>query len=377
MGLYLQTDVTGTTVINNTFYKNTSQGVYFHGTSSGTYKNNVTASNSVGVQKDGGALAIQYNCTNDGAVNISGTDCIPDDPGFASVANCNENFRLNWSSSLIGTGEPNTVANCIGRYTAYGYSDLPLRDVKTNFTIRFTTDRKNGLIPANAWIKILFQGPPGTFTLGSASYNSTTSSWGGTPGTITVSAVSGQEITLHRTGGANTTAGQTEELILSGIENPTTPGTNYTVTITTYSNNLSFIEKIEANYFKIYGDSGFQISKDINEISHNSTPISWPIPGSTLHYELTLSVISNEKAFYSILYDSIPAYTVYSAGSAKSTNGWTVQWSTNINPGFNFISPDWESVEPAVDKIKWVRWIKQYVHPDEDNKKFCFKVIVK
>lgn len=383
IGLYigLVNPVVGSKVINNTFYKNNG-GVYYYLDASSLYiyNNNVTASNTgYGVKKDGAAIAFQfrYNCTNDGTIGMpTGTSNIPDDPKFLSTIDDSEDFHLRWSSALIGAGKPNTVANCIGRYTAYGYSSLPVYNVTTNFTVRFTTDRRNGTIPGNAWIKILFQGPD-TFTLGGALYNSTTSSWGGAPGTITVSAVAGQEITLQRTGGFNTTAGQTEEIIFSGIGNPATPGTNYTVTITTYSNNGSLIEQIEANYFKIYKDSGFQISKDISEVSYNSNPISLPIPGSTLHYELTLSVISNEKAFYSILYDRIPLYTEYSAGSAKSTNGWTVQWSTNTSPGFSYTSSDWEGAEPAVDKIKWVRWIKQYVDPDEDNKKFCFKVVIK
>jgi uncharacterized repeat protein (TIGR01451 family) len=103
--------------------------------------------------------------------------------------------------------------------------------------------------------------------------------------------------------------------------------------------------------------------------------VSGAIPGASITYALACTNSGTGTAYSNMIYDRIPIGTRYVTNSAKVTNGWTPYWSTNAAPSFAYNGAGWTATQPAVSKIRWVKWQRGIMNPGD---KFAvrFKVAI-
>ena len=131
---------------------------------------------------------------------------------------------------------------------------------------------------------------------------------------------------------------------------------------------------------ELYGVSQpiLEIVKSISNITLAGAPIAGPIPGASISYTIIYSNSGNGDANSSVIYDALPADTVYLTNYLFGvTTGWTQEYSTNngaVNQGFS--SGDYQNTYTAKSNVTWIRWKKGIVPPGEKGT-FIYKVIIK
>lgn len=124
-----------------------------------------------------------------------------------------------------------------------------------------------------------------------------------------------------------------------------------------------------------------KIFKSVISTTLNGSP-SPIIPGATITYQLSYTNTTANSGNNVIIYDKLPyKYVTYRTNSYSTTaSGWTIEWSTNTNPNQHWNSSDYVSSCPAFHNIKWIRWKKNPVSPNEGtsgNNTLEYQVIVK
>jgi len=125
------------------------------------------------------------------------------------------------------------------------------------------------------------------------------------------------------------------------------------------------------------------ISKSISNIILAGTPLSKPIPGSTVIYRISYSNLSAIGANNSVIYDALPKAGIYLTNFMGTATGWTVQFSTNNSPEQNYFSTDYSNWYTMMSNLqwrtnlKWIRWLKPLVPSTEDGLTLYYKIIIK
>lgn len=354
---------------NNTIFGHRTYGLYLDAVQS--ISNIITASNATGVGNTSAGQVIYNSCIFDGISGSGSLDssCITSDPMFRNTTYLNEDFHLRYNSPCIGTGASNVVAPCMGSYTGYNIVENYSLGVYPH-TIYWSTAYSNGSIPADG--KIIINFPAGAFDLSTVTQVTSSSRWGGTKGGFSF-AVAGQQITVTRDGtGTSSKSGETENLIISSISNIIT-GTGYNVIINTKTSDNQNIENLVSNDFAV-GTPSMELNKDVNvTITGNPNPA---IPGSTLTYIIYCSNVGIGTLVQPIIIDQLPDDISYITNSHSNNSGWTVEWSTNLNPDFDYNSNDFTNVHPAVSAIRWVRWKRPLLDRNKGSQFMQFKAVI-
>lgn len=114
---------------------------------------------------------------------------------------------------------------------------------------------------------------------------------------------------------------------------------------------------------------------DIGMIDANNI---WAGAGTSIFYR---NMVTNSIKAFKIRYtnnnnqlNKIAIYTKisrldvrYKTNSSLSPAGWTNQFSTNSSPNQSFNSMDYVTYQPAITKVKWVRWKKERVAKNESG----------
>ena len=120
-----------------------------------------------------------------------------------------------------------------------------------------------------------------------------------------------------------------------------------------------------------------EITKSVSNIRLGGIPLTRSIPGSTASYMISYSNAGAADADNAIIYDEIPANTGLNTNyMLPPTAGWTVQYSTNVNPGQSYGSIAYSATYTSKTNVKWVRWIKSSVGTGEQGT-FIYTVIIK
>ncbi len=120
------------------------------------------------------------------------------------------------------------------------------------------------------------------------------------------------------------------------------------------------------------------ISKEIANIFLEGG-ISPPLPGSAIEYRIYYTNASLYDGYGSnvIIYDKLPyQFVTFKSNSIISSNGWIIEYSTNLTPQQSYNSTNYSTNCPPVIYIKWIRWKKESVAPGEKGT-FYFKVTIK
>lgn len=119
------------------------------------------------------------------------------------------------------------------------------------------------------------------------------------------------------------------------------------------------------------------IVKSISNVTlqDNSAPV---IPGATITYKITYSNNGCFSAHNVIIYDKISKHEVYFTQGGGTATGWIFECSTDESPNQSYSSADYTSILPSdKSKIRWIRWKKPTVTPDEDGLFLLYKSIIK
>lgn len=357
-GFYLGSNADNCSVVNNTIYNN-DNGIYCDGTIDNCiFNNNIFASNNVGFNT-GSAVVVSNSCfwdDTDYTGSVTLMSCITaQDPLFKNTSSLTQDFHLQYNSPCINSALGNTVAGCMGFYTASVRIDDCVMSAVSQYTITFTTSCSNGSIPSDGRILITFDNG---FDISGANGTSpkTSSFWGGGVPTFSAS-VSGQTVVVNRTGGQASIPGQTENLIITNIQNHNMPDTIYRVSIETRENDDTTIEgPLVSNDFQVcYSNIPVvRIVKTVRRVEmygNNSTSV----PGSSITYQIFYdndSISSNIKS--SEIIDLVPLQVEYVSNSASISNSLhagTVQikvWDS---------TDSWVDETNAVGKIDKIKWI--------------------
>jgi hypothetical protein len=84
--------------------------------------------------------------------------------------------------------------------------------------------------------------------------------------------------------------------------------------------------------------------------------VSAPKPGATVNYRIICSNKTTVAADDLIVYDRIDNQYVAFATNSAFGGGWTVEYSTNLNPVQTLLSPDYNATQPSPDKVRWIRF---------------------
>ncbi len=101
---------------------------------------------------------------------------------------------------------------------------------------------------------------------------------------------------------------------------------------------------------------------------------SRPIPGGSIVYRLYYTNAGAVPAVDGLIYDGLMTNITFF--TSWGGTGWSNQWSTNIAPGQDYGSGDYQDTMPAKSKIKWVRWKKATI-PSNEADILYYKVIIK
>ena len=125
------------------------------------------------------------------------------------------------------------------------------------------------------------------------------------------------------------------------------------------------------------GTTSLDITKSVSNVMLGGMPVSAPTPGSTIIYKISYSNSGSVNADYVVIYDRIPANTMYNTNYLlPPTTGWTSQYSTNVNPDQSYGSTAYSATYASKTNVEWVRWIKPGVGIGEKGV-FIYEVFVK
>ncbi len=315
--------------------------------------------------------SVYYNCAENsskvGPNIVYSTGSIYANPLIISK----NNTRVKWNSPIIGAAESSGgISGCIGAHTSYLRAADTTAGNITTYTLVFVTSPYDGTIPINGKIKVDF---PSGFSFSSPSVISHSFS-----GSLSIS-YNGSSIIFTRIGTSTFSPNTPFRIVFSGVQNITTAGSNYFCYISTLSNNNKTIEKEESNNFKITPPTttSITIEKKINDILLNNIS-SNSIPGSTIKYVVIYSNKGTANAINVIIYDKIRSNVTFKTTFEGTATGWTIEYSTNLNPNQSFSSPDYTTLIPSQKaNIKWIRWKKTSVATNEDGKTLFYEVIIR
>ena len=120
------------------------------------------------------------------------------------------------------------------------------------------------------------------------------------------------------------------------------------------------------------------LSKEITNIFLKGG-ISPPLPGSAIEYRIYYTNASFYDGYGTnvIIYDRLPyQFVTLKSNSIISSNGWIIEYSTNLMPQQSYNSSDYFTNCFPVIYIKWIRWKKERVSAGEKGT-FYFKVTIK
>lgn len=118
------------------------------------------------------------------------------------------------------------------------------------------------------------------------------------------------------------------------------------------------------------------IVKKVSNITLNSIT-EQAIPGATITYLISYSNVGFASARNVVVYDNIISYLTFRTSYLSTATAWTIQYSTNENPDQSFSSADYTNGFIDKNRVKWVRWKKNIIGANEDDKSFVLKCIIK
>lgn len=383
--------ITGTDnqIDNETYYNNTSYGIYFNG-NNGWISDIITYQNGTGLYLPN-TVSISNSCINDGFAGTLlslGSGCITNSPQFKNPNDTD--FFLLWSSPCIQPEHINQVQSCMGYYPISVYTINDVTNQNSAHCFTFKTPVMSTGIPNNAIIEIKYTNEnfSSTFDLDNITKITSTSYWGGSSPSFSFSSSTAfQNITIQRTGGVTSLKGHTENIIVYGITNTETIGTNYQVLVSIKSNNGALILRELSNYFRIWHPPLVYVNKTVVSNTLSGSP-NVLIPGSTLRYNISFDNDGDNSARWVEFIDNIPASATFVSNSVVIEVVPDISVDVEYYAGGSWYTNDQGQL---TEKIKWKFYSKIRPHngeasdtigicdgdfPDEDSGIFSFKVIV-
>ena len=109
-------------------------------------------------------------------------------------------------------------------------------------------------------------------------------------------------------------------------------------------------------------------------ITLNGVPVSSPVPGATVTYQIYYSNAGPAAAINMIIYDQMPGDVIY---SSIIPTAWTEQFSYSALPDQSWGSSVYSNTPPGqATNVRWIRWINASV-PAGTGGSFTYSVIVK
>ncbi len=128
-----------------------------------------------------------------------------------------------------------------------------------------------------------------------------------------------------------------------------------------------------AGDFLVACDVTLTVSKSIIDVQLNGTPISAPIPGSTITYQINYSNAGLINAVNMIIYDQLPANVEYF--DMANTPVWIEQYSYDTPP-IQTWGGGYANIPPGTpEDVTWVRWINPSVGPGTAGF-FTYRVVI-
>ncbi len=266
-----------------------------------------------------------------------------------------------FENSFVGSAAPdNGIRACRGNYTFYVKPVNNTNFVKTTYTNVFTTTSV-GSVPPDGFIFIKY--PSGTFF--DTPSVSSTSSW---DGSFSAEDLGDGLLKIMRSGGTASTPNTTENLIISGVINPSMKGTN--VLIRAYwwttdktgkildypdeSHDYLIVQKNPVNFASVRLSAVDVVSTISSKTLENY------IPGSSINYKINFVNVGNSNASNVIIYNKFPNTVYYDLNSSSvsgtnwSPSNWTNKFSTVTNPNQSYISADY-STNQIITNLQWIR----------------------
>ncbi len=362
----------------NTLFSNKLWGFYVASGTGTILRNCISVGHQRGYEANS-ALSVTYSVSHKDAYNgasvnggnfLSGTGCMTNNPNFGNMPN---DLWLKFDSPLIDKGTTNKAKSSIGRFAASVTPVILNACSSTTHTNSFVTTYA-GSIPKNGNIMFKY---PSSFSFGTLAVT-TTSRWGGTPGTFSVTALGDGLIRISRgNDGTSSTPGEAENLIISGIVNSSSPSNRYRISFWTTTSNGDMIDfPDESNEFRITNGACVSPSFSLSKNILNILPGGSPVPGAAIEYRIKCSNTSGSTLSNLIVVDKLPAYAAYITNGVTFQSGWTNSIATNPTPVQTYESSDYFQFTNLLSNVRWVRWKKKYMNLNE-SAEFIYRVVIK
>jgi hypothetical protein len=305
------------------------------------------------------------------AANYQASSAIHGTPGYLNGFRAIEMSLMNVSKYSLDINTTNNLVLEFSIPNNNGAADtLQMITVKNNATA----------INTDVALKLWADGPSAGYDgdedfVGSLTYlGSSRWQWNGSAAIPNTGAVTKWKFYITADVPATMKDGNTLKLAVEGLT-PSAPGPYsgaFTTGIKAASWNDGPVDGAVSNTsYQICGVPYLTLSKTVYSVQVMSTNLA--LPGSLVLYQLEYSSLSNGRAYLVTLYDKIPANTVYYTNYAGTAGGWTVQFSQLTNPDQSYNSTNYIS-NPT--NALWVRWKKDLVYPNEDNRTLYIGVTI-
>jgi len=165
--------------------------------------------------------------------------------------------------------------------------------------------------------------------------------------------------------------------ITNYIDTPPNSGAILYYSVTALDNFIYTNESWYSTQTVVTLKTAITIVKSVSNVilKNNSVPA---IPGATITYKITYSNNGCFSANNVIIYDKVSKNEVYFTQGGGTATGWIFECSTDESPEQSYSSADYVSILPSdKSKIRWIRWKKPIVTPDEDGLFLLYKLIIK
>ncbi len=303
---------------------------------------------------------------------ISGEGCLTNNPLFSSNR---KDFHLKYQSPCQLSGFTNKAKSTIGRYSFSVSADDKGKDAPSTYS-NFFLSTYSGSIPGDGVIYFKF---PAGFRFGSLSVSSS-SRWGGIKGGFIPTYLGSGIVRIARDGtGTASIAGESENIIITGVTNPSVSSSNYRIRMWTEDAQGNIIDSYEdSNDFMIESEifSLLSVVKSVSNFSLNGVGIVRPLPGTTVTCKITYSNTTSAATRAPVIFDKVSSNVYFITNGRMAPPGWVMDWSTNRFPIQSYHSPHYGVFPISNVKIRWVRWRNASV-PGFDKDFLVYKVVVR
>lgn len=145
-----------------------------------------------------------------------------------------------------------------------------------------------------------------------------------------------------------------------------------TYNIYTIAYDTKNIKYSQTNILEVLSAPDLSVVKTVDSIQLGSTNLY--LPGSLVIYKITYSNLGSGYATNVVICDKIPVNSTYNTNYlGAGTTGWEVQFAHIENPDQSYDSTDYDGDD---SNVRWIRWRKASIAPDEDDKTIFLGVTI-